>query len=103
MAGSIWCIFRTILGCWSSQIVRRSVRGDFGNISGQFNSCCIMDSCHIIGPVLGIGSIVIRTLSKIFVSLGSVRWRFILCPRSYAEFICNELIPFAIHVWDSDR
>lgn len=103
MVRRIRCIFRAILGGWSRQKLWRSLCGDLGDIFVQFNGCGILDTGHPIGPVLSIGAAVECVVPAILMSHCSLHWRAILCTRPHAQLFRNQLVSFALYIWNSNR
>lgn len=98
MVRRIRCIFRSILGRWTCEIVRCFICGNSRNFPIQFDGRRFMDSSHIVSIVFGIGTIIVCIVSALFMSIGSICWWFILCTWSDIKLLCDEPISSAFHI-----
>lgn len=95
-------VFRTILGGRPGEVVRRAVRRDTGNVSEQLDGGGVVDTGNSVGAVLGAGAAVQCAVPAVFVPIGGVCGRTVLHVRADAELLCDEHVPFVVHVRDTD-
>lgn len=96
-------IFRTILGGRSSQIVRRTLRRNPGNISIVVDGSCLLDTGHSVSLVLSLSTVVECTVPTFQLPIGRLCGRSILYVRSNAQLLCHQFIPSIVHIWHPNR